>query len=93
MQVKKLYKYAEGNGYIVTPNAKSLNDDVYVYRLVADENKILENSKTLEEVFVIDIQKGDEINWIEKDYIPEQKEEDEINIEEGQMNNDNFTNF
>ena len=85
MQVKNLYKYAEGNGYIVTPDAKNLNDDVYAYRLVT-ENKILENSKTLEEVFVIDILKGDEINWIEKDYTPEQEEEDEINIEGGQIN-------
>lgn len=43
MKTVNLYKYEEANGVIVTPNARSEEDAIYAYRLIADEGKILKH--------------------------------------------------
>ena len=43
MKTVNLYKYEEANGVIVTPNARSEEDVVYAYRLIADEGKVLKH--------------------------------------------------
>ena len=43
MKTVNLYKYEEANGVIVTPNARSEEDAVYAYLLIADEGNILKH--------------------------------------------------
>lgn len=52
MQKIELYKYTDNNITIITPNKKNKNDTCSLFRLIADDGKILYNNDVY--VYAID---------------------------------------
>lgn len=63
MTVKNLYKYETEKGTVITPIPHSESDEPYMYRLIADEGKVLTNGETM--TYCIDTHEVEE--WEEVD--------------------------
>lgn len=68
MTIKNLYKYETEKGTVITPIPHSELDEPYMYRLIANEGKILTNGDTM--TYCIDTHEVDGWQEIDDEPIP-----------------------
>lgn len=86
--IKPLYRYKNANDSIsVTPIRRNENDEIYGYRLIADEGNELYHSGENQHMTVLDVKKVD--NWTQEpieDVEPIEDTEPSIGVTEESIN-------
>jgi hypothetical protein len=76
MQIVNLYKYERADGGITVSPIKPDCEYIEMYRLIADEGKVLKKGDI--EMTCVDIETNDLVNWQEVDAPIEKKEETNV---------------